>query len=210
MAFVTIHAIIDFGLLHSACIESTINASFLVGTNSQKSPENYRKDRVDEYAQYFKGNRIFPIPKIVEAVQPKTLSFIITDIKTRRLTGIKKDTFEELVKAAGIPAKYFCRRSFVTWDVLLPSEEVTVKLAGSNINSKFFRLQPEYMGRRRIKVTVCNVPMQINREVLAAFLSDYGNVEDVIKAKSTNGTAHGDYFFLPCALIEGIPGYSIP
>ena len=118
---------------------------------------------------------------------------MVTDLKTRKLTGIKKkkkkEIFEDLLKAAGIPAKYFCRRCFATLDVLLPSEELAVK---------FFRQQLEYLGRRRIKVTECNVPIQINGEVLAAFLSEYGDVEDVTKAKSTNGTAHGDYFFTMC------------
>ena len=45
---------------------------------------------------------------------------------------------------------------------------------------------------------MCNVPVQINGDVLAAFLSEYGDVEEVIKAKSTNGTAHGDYFLTMC------------
>ena len=74
----------------------------------KKLPEDYAKDRVDKYAQYFKGNEILPIPEEVEVDQPKTLSFIITDLRTRRLEGIKKDTFEE-------------------------SEELAVKLARSKI-----------------------------------------------------------------------------
>ena len=36
------------------------------------------------------------------------------------------------------------------------------KLTTSNITTKYFRLQPEYRGQRRIKVTVCNVSMQLN------------------------------------------------
>ena len=121
----------------------------------------------------------------------------MTDIKTRRLAGIKKEIFEDQLKAAGIPAKHYCRRSFATWDVLLPSEELVTKLAGENITSKYFRIQPEYLGRRRIKITVCNVPIQLNEEVLAAYLSNYGEI-DVTKAKSNNGTAHGDYLFTMC------------
>ena len=121
----------------------------------------------------------------------------MTNLKTRRLAGIKKETFEDLLKVAEIPVKYFCRRSFATSDVLLPSEELVVKLVG-DITSKFFRLQPEHLGRRRIKITVCNVPIQIKEEVLVAFLSDYGDEEDVSKAESTNGTAHGDYLFIVC------------
>ena len=80
----------------------------------------------------------------------------------------------------------------------MPSEEQAAKLAGGNITSKYFRLQPEYMGRRRIKITVCNVPIALNEEVLAAYLIEYGKIENIEKAKSTNGTAHGDYVFTMC------------
>ena len=166
---------------------------------NKKTAQDYKKDRVEKYAQYFKGNRILPIPELVEAVQPKTLSLIVSDIKTRRLAGLKKEKFEEILKAAGIPARYFCRRSFATWDILLPSQELATKLASNNcINTKQYRLQPEYMGRRRIKVTVCNVPIQLSGDVLAAFLSDYGDVEEYTTMKSPNGTAHGDYSFTMC------------
>ena len=57
------------------------------------------------------------------------------------------------------------------------------------------------MGKRKIKITVCNVPIQLNEEVLAAYLSGYGDIEEVVKAKSAksaNGTAHGDYIFTMC------------
>ena len=45
---------------------------------------------------------------------------------------------------------------------------------------------------------MCNVPTQINVDVLAAYLSEHGDVEEIIKANSTNGTAHGDYFLTMC------------
>ena len=106
---------------------------------NKKTPQDYKKDRTEEYAQYFQGNRILPILELVEAVQPKTLSLIVTDIKTRRLAGLKKEKFEELLKAAGIPARYFCRRSFAIWDILLPSQELAMKLAGnSSITTKYY------------------------------------------------------------------------
>ena len=123
---------------------------------------------------------------------------MVTDLKTKRLAGIKKDTFEGLLKAADIPAKYYCRRSFATWDVQLPSEDLAAKLAGENVISKYFRLQPEYMGRRKIRITVCNVLIQLNEEVLAAYLVKHGEIEDITKSKSVNGTAHGDYIFTMC------------
>ena len=78
----------------------------------------------------------------------------------------------------------------------MPSQELETKLAGNScITSKYYRLQQEYMGKRRINVTVCNVPIQLSGGVLAAFLSDFGDVEDFSTIKSSSGTAHGDYSF---------------
>ena len=172
-------------------------ASWTAQITQKKDPINYGRMR-EKYEKYFQGNRILPIPELVKEVQQKIVSFVITDIKSRRLAEIRKETFEDLLRAADIPAKYYCRRSFATWNVLLPNEELATKLAGGNITSKYFRLQPEYMGKRKIKITVCNVPIQLNEEVLAAYLSGYGDIEEVVKAKSANGTAHGDYIFTMC------------
>ena len=42
---------------------------------------------------------------------------------------------------------------------------------------------------------MCSVPMQISGGVLAAFLSEHGDVEDVVRARSSSGTTYGDCFF---------------
>ena len=72
------------------------------------------------------------------------------------------------MRTAGIPAQYFCRHSFATWDVLLPTKEQTAKLAESCVNTKFFRFQLEYMGTRKIRVTVCNVPANLTGDVVTS------------------------------------------
>ena len=46
---------------------------------------------------YFKDNEIFPVPELVEAVEPKTYR-----VK-------KKETFEEALKTTGIPGRYIFR-----------------------------------------------------------------------------------------------------
>ena len=51
---------------------------------NKKTLQDYKKDKAEKYAQYFQGNRILLIPELVEAVQPKSLSLIVIDIKTRR------------------------------------------------------------------------------------------------------------------------------
>ena len=45
---------------------------------------------------------------------------------------------------------------------------------------------------------MCNVIIQLNEEVLAAYLCEYGDIEDITKAKANNGTEHGDYIFTMC------------
>ena len=108
-------------------------------TKKKKTAEDYPKDRVNKYAPYFEKDRILPIPELVDAVEPKTRSFVISNFRTRRLAGLKKETFEELLKTAGVPSRYFCRRSFATWDFLLSSEDLAKKLAGDTITTKFSR-----------------------------------------------------------------------
>ena len=162
---------------------------------NKKSASDYERDRVEKYANYFKDGEILHIPELVEAVEPKTLSFVVTYLKIKRLAGLKKETFEDILKIENIPGKYFCRRNFATWDVLLPSEEVAKKLAGGNITTRFFRLQLEYRSKRRIKVTVCNVSMKLSEDILDAYLSLYGSVEQVTQIRSNSGTAFGYYFF---------------
>ena len=164
---------------------------------------DYERDRVGKYARYFQANVIKPIPEISKVLKPWTLSLVVTDLKTRKLIGLKKDTFEELHLLADIPCQYFCRRNFPTWDVFLPTGEQAAKIAGSNIMTKFFILQSEYMGTRRVQVTVCNVQAFLTGEILASFLSTYGCVEDVLKLRSATGTAHDGYVFQICLTREG-------
>ena len=169
----------------------------------QRGPSDYEKDRVGRYAQYFKGNEILPIPEIAEKITPRVLSLVVSDLKTKRLVGLNKDSFEELLRKSGIPCQYFCRKSFATWDVLLPTEQQAAKTAEKDIISKHFRLQPEYRGTRRLRVTVCNVPAIITGEVLAAYLTAFGQVEEFNLLRSPAGTAYGDYAFRLCLTRDG-------
>ena len=155
------------------------------------------------FAKYFKGNEILPIPEIADKIMPRVLSLVVSDLKTKRLVGQTKDVFEELLRKAGIPCQYFCRKSFATWDVLLPTEKQAAKTAESDIITKHFRLQPEYKGTRRLRVTVCNVPAIITGEVLAAYLSAFGHVEEFNLLRSPARTAYGDYAFRLCLSRDG-------
>ena len=102
----------------------------------QRGPEEYEKDRVRRFAKYFKGNEILPIPEIADKIKPRVLSLVVSDLKTKRLVGLNKEVFEELLRKAGIQCQYFCRKSFTTWDVLLPTEKQAAKAAESAIITK--------------------------------------------------------------------------
>ena len=169
----------------------------------QRGPDNFERDRVGKYAKYLKGNEILPIPEIVEKLTPRILSLVISDLKTKRLVGLNKETFEELLRKAGIPCQYFSRKSFATWDDLLPTEEQAAKVAANNIVTKHFRLQPEYKGTCRLRVTVSNVPAYITGEVLATYLSAFGQVEEFNLLRSPAETAYGDYAFRLCLTRDG-------
>ena len=142
-----------------------------------------------KYASYFQGNLILPIPEISDALDPRIISFVVVDIKTRIFADLKKDTFEELMCTEGIPGQYFCRRSFATWDVLLPTKELGARLAESRVTTKFFRFQPEYMGTRRIRVVVCNIPANLPGEVVTSYLNAFCRVEEMAQLRSTAGAA---------------------
>ena len=153
----------------------------------QRDPEEYEKDRAGKYADYFRSNEILPIPEILQKLEPRIVSLVVTDQKRGRVVGLKKEEFEHLLRKAGVPCQYFCRRSFATWDVLLPSREQAAKVASSHITTKFFRLQREYLGTCRIRVTACHVPAFITGEVLVAFLSAFGRVEEINLLRSADG-----------------------
>ena len=59
------------------------------------------------------------------------------------------------------------------------------------------------MRTRRVRVTVCNVPATITGEVLAAFLSKYGQVEESNLLRLAAGTAYGDHVLQLCLTREG-------
>ena len=68
----------------------------------KKSSEQHEKDRVGKYALYFKGMEILPLQELVAETEPNTRSYIITDLRNKRLAGIRKDALKELLKSAGV------------------------------------------------------------------------------------------------------------
>ena len=60
-----------------------ITVSWSSHCGNKKNPSDYARDRAEKYTNYFKEGEILPIQELVEAVEPKTLSFVVTDLKTK-------------------------------------------------------------------------------------------------------------------------------
>ena len=57
---------------------------------------------IEKYDNYFKDSEILSTPEMVETTEPKTLLFVDTDLQTKRLASLKKETFEDILKTANI------------------------------------------------------------------------------------------------------------
>lgn len=69
---------------------------------------------------------------------------------------------EEDLKSLKIGPKILARRSNAFWAILLATDEEAKQLAESTLAKKSVRLQTEYMGTRRTKVTVHGMPVAMN------------------------------------------------
>lgn len=74
------------------------------------------------------------------------------------------------------------------WNILLATEQ---KLAWSVLAARLVRLQVEYMGTRRTKITVHGVPVDISEDCVGSFFAKYGQVE-VCAINSKCGIVTGD------------------
>ena len=48
----------------------------------QKDPEDYNRDRMGKYAEFFVGNEILPILEIMDKIEAWIVSLVVTDLKT--------------------------------------------------------------------------------------------------------------------------------
>ena len=78
----------------------------------QKDPEEYERDRVGKYAPFIQGDTILPIPDYVEALESRIIFFIISTINAKKLAGICREIFEEMMRISGISCRYFRRRGY--------------------------------------------------------------------------------------------------
>ena len=135
---------------------------------------------------------MLPIPEVTKALEPRTVlrhghpkDPMSCNPQKRHFWG----TYEKQWSSMSIllPSK-LC-------NILLPSK-VAVKLTSKNIITKNYQRQTEYMGMRRTKIVIYNVPGNLSGDYLTSILSIYGQVEEVTPLRGGTGMANRDYAFI--------------
>lgn len=126
----------------------------------KKGPEYYNILR-EEYGKFSSGNEVIAVPSDMEAINTRTIYLLTTDVKTRKLIGVSRDLMEESLMSFNIGAKVLTHRSNDMWDLLLVTEEAVKSLTGNILTTKSVRLQTEYTGTQKTRITLHGVLMYI-------------------------------------------------
>lgn len=78
------------------------------------------------------------------------------------------------------------------WDLLLSSEQEAKLLTGSILSPSSLRLQTEYMGIRKTKITVHGVSVDICGDRMGAFFRKYRQVDEMSALRRKTGITTGD------------------
>lgn len=98
---------------------------------------------------------------VIETAVARTNSLLTADVKSRKYMSVSREAIEEPLKALNIRAKMLAQMSNAMWDILFATEEVANTLAGSILTTKTMRLQTEYIGTRKTRITLNGVPVYI-------------------------------------------------
>lgn len=105
----------------------------------------------------------------------------------------------EVLNGLNNVVKMLVRRTNAIWNIFLTSKEEARSLAGSILTTKSVRMQIEYMGIRRIKITLYGMTMDVEEDLVRLFFTNYGQVEEDIILQLT--TSHKCFLKIPDTLI---------
>ena len=128
----------------------------------------------------FCWDRILPILELLEEVEPKTLSFVIPDLRTRRLARLKKRDIRGVPKDCGRPISVRLQAKFRHVERPAALGEFSQKAVRGHNNNK--------LGSQC--ATFRSSSMEMSSPLI---LSAYGCVEEVLLARLAARTAHGNY-----------------
>ena len=90
----------------------------------EQDPELHKSNWENKFNNLVEGNKIKTLPQAAEELEPQILSYITTEVASRKLVGLRRERVLGILTANRIPAEHISRRSFGTWDVLLPCKDL--------------------------------------------------------------------------------------
>lgn len=155
--------------------------------NRPKKGLNYYevlKKKFQPFQPFIVENELLAVPSVMETVNTRAISLLMTDMMSWRFIIISRDGMEEALKSLNIGVKVLARRSNVMWDILLVSKEEVKSLARIVLTMKAVRLQTKFMGTRKTQVILHAMLMYISEDHLEAFMVKYGCVQEMSAIKS--------------------------
>lgn len=126
---------------------------------------------------------------LLKSLNTKMISMLTVDVKTRKLTGVNRETMKEAIMSLKIPANVL-HRSRAMWDILLASEDAVKSLTCSIMTTKLMRLQTDYDRIRKTKVILYGVPL-ILLDHLVFFVSKFGQIARIFTVRIKSWIATG-------------------
>ena len=116
-------------------------------TIKEKTTEENERYRVGKYAPYSQSNTILPIPDLVAVMEPKTLSLIVTDLRTRGLTGLKKGILRRATENCRHPMPVFLPAKLRHLETPAALEGPSIKTSREQHNNEVFPAPTRQQGK---------------------------------------------------------------
>ena len=150
------------------------------------------RNLLPKYKDYFKDRELLTHPEELTIIK-RVVTMVVHDVNLGKLTSVDKDILASALSTCGIKPMMIAKSDYANYDLLLESEEKARDAASKVHRSKNFKMEPMYMGRRHTSLTIYNVPVDISRDCLGAFFSQYGDVESVTAGRLKCGVMSANY-----------------
>ena len=164
-----------------------------------------------KYKESFKDRELLTHPEEWRIMR-RVVTMVVHDTTQGRLISLDKDILASALNSCGIKPSIIHKSDYANFDLLLESEDKAREAASKVHISKNLRLEPMYMGRRHTSLTVFNVPIDISRDRLGAFFSQFGDVESVTAVRLKSGVFSANYKIrmkTTTDAFENVPDYLI-
>ena len=118
------------------------------------------------------------IPNLAD-IEEKTVTVFVVDSQKRQIVKSTKDNVISTLKRFGASPQCVTKGSgFAAWEVLLPTKEACLELLKKDLRTTEQIMYVGYLGKRRTKVTIYDVPKWDIGWYLGAFILKYGEIVD--------------------------------